>query len=137
MRKSSLECRANLDTPVLMVGRSAQASVRLPAGCGFSATSCPDERNALTILRQGRHQAILCDLRTTGTGGKGLLNDVRAEFPDIAVVVVTTPRKLRHGILAMMAGASGYVQTPLLPENLTASLSGALKRKHLDMATRG
>jgi DNA-binding response OmpR family regulator len=53
------------------------------------------------------------------------------------VVAVTRPGKLRNGILAMIAGASGYVQTPLQPDTVVTSLRSALRRKRLDSAVQG
>jgi DNA-binding NtrC family response regulator len=66
-----------------------------------------------------------------------LLNVIRANFPDVAVVVITRPGKLRNGILAMIEGASGYIQTPLQPEMVATCLRSALRRKQLDSTVRG
>lgn len=103
-------------------------------GSGFSVTPCSNANEVLKILHQGHHRALLCDVETPGTAGVGLLNAVRADFPNVAVVVVAPPKKLRNGIMAMMAGASGYIQTPLVPAVVAASLRSALRRKQLDSA---
>jgi DNA-binding NtrC family response regulator len=136
MRKVTGDSRQSASTPVLVVGRSAASGLSLLDGCEFSATPCPDAKNAIKMLHRGNHQAVLCDLDSSDARGKALLSTVFANFPDVAVVVVTRPAKLRHGILAMIAGASGYIQTPLQPESVAASLRSALKKKQLDSAAR-
>jgi DNA-binding NtrC family response regulator len=137
MGKDSGNQKKDTGTPLLVVGSSAKSGLSLLDGHEFSATPCLDARDALRMLSQGRHQVVLCDLEMPGMGGMVLVNSVHAGFPDVAVVVITRPGKLRHGILAMIAGASGYVQAPLQPEIVAASLRSALRRKQLDSAMRG
>ena len=137
MRKTSCNSRADARIPVLVVGASAKNGPAWLDGYGFSATPCSDARDMLKMLGQRRHQAVLCDIEMSGIGVKALLKAVNAQFPDVAVVAVTRPSALRHGVLAMIAGAAGYVQTPLQPENVVASLRSALNSKRLDSAVRG
>lgn len=137
MRNILRDSRHGFATSVLMVGRTAASGLPLPDGCGFTATACLNEQNALKLLYRDRHRAVLFDLNEFGAGGKVLLETICADFPETAVVVITPPAKLHHGLLAMIAGASGYIQPPLLPKNVADSLHRALKRKELDSATRG
>lgn len=137
MGKDSGHQKKDAGTPLLVVGSSAKSGLSLLDGHEFSATPCRDASDALRILGLGRHQIVLCDLEMPGKGGMVLVNSVHAGFPDVAVVVITRPGKLRHGILAMIAGASGYIQAPLQPEIVAASLRTAMTRKLLDSAMRG
>jgi DNA-binding NtrC family response regulator len=137
MRNVLDDFRGVTATHVLVVGRSALTGLSRLDACGFSATPCPDARNALKMLDDSHHDAVLCDLEMPGMGGMALLDVVRVKFPDVAVVMITRPGKLRNGVLAMIAGASGYVQMPLQPEMVAASLKSALIRKQLDSAMYG
>jgi len=137
MRKLPGNYRAAASIPVLVVGSSAENGSIFVDGCGFSATPCVDAGDALEMLRRGRHQVVLCDLDLHESGGKVLLNAICADFPGAAVIAITRPGKLRNGVLAMIAGASGYIQMPLHPATVVASLRGALRRKRLDSAVRG
>lgn len=136
MRKLSGNSRADARIPVLVVGSSAKDGPGWLDGHGFSATPCLDSTDALKMLSEGHHQAILCDLDMPGMGGELLLKTVCADFPEVAAVAVTQPGKLRHGVLAMFAGASGYIQSPLRREVMSASLRTALTKKRLDSAVR-
>ena len=88
------------------------------------------------MLSEGHHQAILYDHAMPGMNGELLLKTVCADFPEVAALAVTQPGELRHGVLAMLAGASGYIQSPLRPEVMGASLRTALTNKWLDSAVR-
>lgn len=116
------------------MGASAKAGIPLLAKAGFVANPCPDANSALRKLSDQKYQVVLCGLDVPGMNGMKFLNLVCKGFPEVAVVVVTKPRDLRRAMLAMVSGASGYVQTPLRPEIFSASLRSALKRKSLESA---
>lgn len=69
--------------------------------------------------------------------GMELMTRVREDYPEIAFVLITEPEDLRHGILAMISGASDYIVSPLRPCSVKASLNRALKRKRLESAITG
>jgi DNA-binding NtrC family response regulator len=118
------------------VGSSAKNGPAWLDEYGFSATPCFDSSEALRMLSEGHHQAILYDHAMPGMNGELLLKTVCADFPEVAALAVTQPGELRHGVLAMLAGASGYIQSPLRPEVMGASLRTALTKKWLDSAVR-
>lgn len=136
MRRFSPNSRSAPSTPILVLRRSVDPAFSLPDGCGFSTTPCSSVTNALEILHHGHHRAVLCDLDMPRASRTDLVKTVCADFPDVAVVVITPPAKLRQGILAMLDGASGYIQTPLQPDTVIAGLRSALMRKQLDTAAR-
>ncbi len=118
----------------LVVGDSSESSASWLASAGLSGTACSSGDRALELLGQRRFQAVFCNLRTSGMDGMELLSRIRSGFPEVAVVMVTEPQDLRYGILAMMSGASDFIQLPLQPSGVTASLARALKRKCFEHA---
>jgi len=88
------------------------------------------------MLGQRRHRGILCDIDMPGMDGMQVVQRGCVGFPDVAVIVVTRPGDVYSGILAMISGASGYIQAPLKPENVATKIGSALKRKHLESALR-
>lgn len=87
------------------------------------------------MLQGQRPEAVLYDLGMPG--GAEFPSQVAAQYSDVALIAVTREGELRGGLLAMMAGASGYIQSPSRPEVVSASLRGALTRKRLECALRG
>ena len=125
------------NSSILVVGPSVKASVPLLAGCGFDANLCPNGIDALEMLNERRYHAVLCGLDLPGEKGMSFLNLVCDEFPEVAVVIVTKPGELHRAMMAMIAGASGYIQTPLRPAAVSSSLKSALKKKWLESALLG
>lgn len=115
----------------LVVGNSLRTDISLLAG-SLAGTTCANSTQAFDMLTTGRYQAVFCDLRMPGTDGIEFMSQVLESFPEVAFVMVTEPQDLRYGILAMISGASDYVQTPLGPETVTSSLNRALRRKRFE-----
>jgi DNA-binding NarL/FixJ family response regulator len=86
------------------------------------------------MLGQRRYHAVLCDLKLPSMNGVELMECIRQEFPEVAFVMVTERSDIRHGILAMISGADGYIHPPLAPCAIVASLDRALKRKRIESA---
>jgi DNA-binding NtrC family response regulator len=106
--------------------------VRMLASMGFSAEVCTDGKEALGLLKERGFQGVLCDHSMPGMDGMDLLNEVRANFPEIAFVMIAESGDVRQGVLSMIAGASGYLLKPLQSDAVVASLRQALKRKRIE-----
>ena len=119
-----------------MVGDSSQAEMSLLAGSGLHGTACPDGREALAMLKAGQYTVVFCALKMAGVDVMQLMDQVFAAFPTIAFVIITEPKDLRNGILAMISGASDYVNEPLAPDIIRASLERAQNRKRAECALK-
>ena len=100
---------------------------------GLFAGTCSNGKQALNMLRTMAFGGVLCDLSKHRTEAMKLLKEVRTNFPEVAFVMITSPKGVREGILASIAGASGYVVKPLDRDAILASVNRALDRKHLDL----
>jgi DNA-binding NtrC family response regulator len=100
---------------------------------GLFGGVCTSSKQAIGMLRKETFQGILCDLTTSSTESMDLLIQIRVSFPAVAFVMVTSPKGLRDGILALIAGASGYLVKPLTPEAIPESARRALDRKHFEL----
>jgi two-component system response regulator FlrC len=100
---------------------------------GLFGGACTSARQAISKLRKETFQGILCDLTASPTESMDLLIQIRVSFPTVAFVMVTNPKGLRDGILALIAGASGYLVKPLNPDAILESAHRALDRKHFDL----
>jgi ActR/RegA family two-component response regulator len=117
---------------LILLGASARSLASSVGVFGISPTLCQNTNEAVAALKVLPYQAVLCDLKLPGA--EKFMQDVRAGFPTVAVLVCTQPCDLRGGILATMSGAAGYIQAPLDPENVNAVLHSALERKRLESA---
>ncbi|MCU1400125.1 MAG: Response regulator with domain [Acidimicrobiales bacterium] len=75
---------------------------------------------------------VLCDISMPGGSGIELLRWLTADFPDLAVVMMTAVDDSSVAETAFDLGAFGYVTKPFEPNQLLIGLSGALRRRELE-----
>lgn len=119
---------------ILVIDDEADSIVGTLTTCGFAATACSDSRQLLDQLSKRSYDLVFCNAKLSGTSGVELMSRALQRFPEIAFVIVTERDNLRPGILAMMSGASDYIQAPLCPETVAASVRRALWRKLIERA---
>jgi DNA-binding NarL/FixJ family response regulator len=68
-----------------------------------------DAEEGLELARALRPDVVLLDMRMPGSSGLVLLQRLRAEFPDVRVLVVTASEKADTLLQAVSAGANGYL----------------------------
>ncbi|MBB2740949.1 UNVERIFIED_ORG: DNA-binding NarL/FixJ family response regulator [Microbispora rosea subsp. rosea] len=90
-----------------------------------------DGFEALAMARRARPHVVLMDLRMPGLDGVGAIQRLRADHPEIKVVVLTTYDTDADVARAMAAGVSGYLLKDAPREELhravrTAAAGGAV-----------
>jgi len=119
----------------LAVGDAEEVSsplVRMLADRGLSAEICSGADQALAMLEHSCFEGVLCEQNLPGMAGMELLSEVKTSYPQVAFVMIAESGDVRQGVLAMIAGASGYLLKPLRSEAVDASLHLALGRKRLE-----
>lgn len=82
---------------------------------------------ALAILDVRPIQIMLANLHVPGTGGFGLLDEVRARWPDLPVALLSELDTARAAVTALRRGARDYLVKPLDPRELAASVDELAK----------
>jgi two-component system, NtrC family, response regulator AtoC len=100
-----------------------------------------DGREAARLLDQRGFDLVLTDLKMPGLDGMGILRKVRAEQPDVEVIVMTAHGTVDNAVEAMKLGAFDYLQKPISgPDELRLLVARALERRglrdHVDGALR-
>ena len=103
----------------------------------FECKTALSGAEALRLLENGNHDAIVCDLNMPGMTGMELLAEVRRRSPQVAFLVATGLNDVRAGILAMKSGADDYLVKPLHADLVIASLHRALQKKRLEQEVEG
>ncbi len=103
----------------LMLGTCAGIAV-----CGEAA----DARDALALLRERAFDVALFDITMPGRGGLELLKQSRAEWPRMAVLILSTYAEDIYAVRALKMGAAGYltkdVPTDVLVEAVRKAAAG-------------
>jgi DNA-binding response OmpR family regulator len=103
---------------------------------GFECTQASNAERALDLLAACEFDGVLLDLHMPGIGGLGLLEAVRRQSGDVALVVVTGSQDSSDAIAALKLGADEYVRKPFDAETLLASLGRALDKRDTKMQTQ-
>ncbi|MCS6786247.1 MAG: sigma-54 dependent transcriptional regulator [Thiobacillaceae bacterium] len=79
---------------------------------GYRVTACRDGQTGLAALAAGDIDVVLTDLRMPGIDGLEVLHRVRADRPDVPVIVITGHAAVDSAVEAMKAGAYHYLAKP-------------------------
>jgi two-component system response regulator FlrC len=91
-----------------------------------------DGREAARLLDERGFDLVLTDLKMPGLDGMALLRKVRAEQPEVEVIMVTAHGTVDNAVEAMKLGAFEYLQKPLSgPDELRLLVARALERRGL------
>jgi two-component system, NtrC family, response regulator len=98
---------------------------------GYDASAAVDVSQALDLLRRQPHDLVITDLNLPDMSGMDLLKQIRHEFPETAVVIVTAYGTIETAVDAIKSGAYDYLTKPVHPDELRALVSRALERRNL------
>ena len=77
---------------------------------------------AIQALRSGSFDLVLLDINLDGRSGLEVLATMRREFPAVPVLMLSMYPEEQYALVAMRAGASGYLAKDAEPVELTAAI---------------
>ncbi len=86
------------------------------------AGEAKDGHEVLAAIRAGGFEVLLLDLSMPGRSGIELVRQVKAERPDLRVLVLSMHDEQQYAVRAIRAGASGYLTKDAAPTLLVAAL---------------
>jgi DNA-binding NtrC family response regulator len=101
------------------------------AAWGFEAAAVGSGAGALAAVREEPPAVVLLDLVLPGMSGLAVLQTLRRDAPDVAVIVITAHGTIARAVEAMRAGAYDFVTKPVDPRHLEVVLGKALERQAL------
>ncbi len=103
---------------------------------GYDAVAAASGAEALEKVRERPPSLIVTDLMMPGMSGLELLRRVRAENPEILVIVVTAFGTVENAVEAMKAGAYDYITKPVNMEELRLIVDRGLVHLGLEAEVR-
>jgi two-component system response regulator FlrC len=92
----------------------------------------PDGKAAAKLLDERGFDLLITDLKMPGLDGMALLRKVRAEQPEVEVIVMTAHGTVDNAVEAMKLGAFEYLQKPLSgPDELRLLVARAAEHRGL------
>lgn len=81
-----------------------------------------DGDEAFDVAHQVDWDVAVLDYSMPGRGGVELLSEVKHDYPDRPVLILSIYPEDPHGLRALKAGAAGYISKESAPEELTAAV---------------
>jgi len=101
---------------------------------GWEVRTAGEGRQALTIAREFRPDAIVLDIMLPDIDGLQVLQRVRADGYETPVLFLTAKDSLDDRIAGLTAGGDDYVTKPFSLEEVVARLRGLIRRSTLAVA---
>ncbi|UCG79504.1 MAG: sigma-54-dependent Fis family transcriptional regulator [Nitrospirota bacterium] len=108
--------------------KSCQRSLE-PLGHTVVTTRSPEE--GLKILEDQRFDLVLSDLRMPHMDGLDVLRNVKENWPDTEVIIITGHGTVNTAVSAMKTGAFDYIEKPFTPDTLNIIVERALKTRQI------
>ncbi|MBV9590125.1 MAG: sigma-54-dependent Fis family transcriptional regulator [Hyphomicrobiales bacterium] len=94
---------------------------------GYRTIVCASAEEALEAFDPATIDLVISDLRMPGLDGRTLLNKIRAQAPDMPVVLITAYTSMRDAVEMVKEGAFDYISKPFEMDEILATLERALK----------
>lgn len=78
--------------------------------------------DVLRLIHEQPFDVALLDMSMPGRSGIGLIRQVKAEVPRLAVLVLSMHKEEQYAVRALKAGASGYLTKESAPDQLVAAI---------------
>jgi len=101
---------------------------------GYATTRANGAQAALDLLRAEEHPLVISDMRMPVHDGMWLLDRIREEHPDTAVIMLTAFGDTEAAVDCLRRGAVDYLLKPPRVVNLVRSVERALSRRRLELA---
>jgi DNA-binding NtrC family response regulator len=98
---------------------------------GYEVNAAADGTGALESIQQVPPDLVITDLKMPGMSRLELLKKIKADYPEILVIVVTAFGTVENAVEAMKAGAYDYITKPVNIDELGLIVNRGLE--HLDL----
>ena len=117
---------------VLSVGPQSAEVIRVPGVCSPYSCASSTGTEALNLLRSDVFDIVLCDPELPDMRAVDVLDDVRYANCDVPLLLTIAAHQLRDALLAMIAGACGYVIAGQSTDDIVTAIESARKRQWLN-----
>lgn len=100
---------------------------------GYQCYEAGSALEAMDRIKANQPQLILLDIMMPGKTGLELLPEIRASYPDTAVIMATAVIDARTIIDCMRGGAQDYITKPFDLEQVVQSVGKVLEMKRLEL----
>jgi len=103
---------------------------------GYQCHEAGSAEQAREKLASDLTELIILDIRMPGKSGMELLPEIRASYPDTAVIMATAVADIDIAIQCMKGGAYDYIAKPFNLDEMVLSVNRALEKRKLELEIR-
>ncbi len=103
---------------------------------GYSCKEADTAEEVFNKLRNGPTGLVILDIKMPGKSGIELLPEIKAAYPDTAVIMATAVTELSVAIQCIKNGADDYICKPFNLDEVSLSVRGALEKRELQLKIR-
>ena len=98
---------------------------------GYEVNTALNGLEALGLYRKDSYDLVIADLKMPQMDGIELLKQLKLEFPDVSLIMMTAYGSIRTAVEAMKMGAYDYVAKPVSAEEIRLVIQRAFERQNL------
>jgi two-component system response regulator AtoC len=103
----------------------------LLTGADYSVDTASDGVTAINALQTKLFHVVLCDVKMPKVDGVEVLKFVKANFPNVEVIMLTGLNDVKIAVECMRLGAYDFITKPTTTDELLKSVEHALERRQL------
>lgn len=96
---------------------------------GYEWLEADSAEDALVKLKSNAVDIVVSDVQMAGMGGLALLRNIKQNWPNLPVLLMTAYANIEDAVSAMKDGAIDYMAKPFAPEVLLNMVSAMLLSK--------
>ncbi|GAB62948.1 MAG: sigma-54-dependent Fis family transcriptional regulator [Candidatus Jettenia sp.] len=98
---------------------------------GYEVNTALNGLEALNLYRRESYDLVIADLKMPQMDGIELLKQLKLEFSDVSLIMMTAYGSIRTAVEAMKMGAYDYVTKPVSAEEIRLVIQRAFERQNL------
>jgi len=106
------------------------------SGEGYHCAEASSADQAVDKLRSNAVELVILDIKMPGKSGVELLPEIKANYPDTAVIMATAITDTHIAIQCMKEGAYDYLTKPFSLDEVLLSVDRALEKRRLELENR-
>jgi DNA-binding response OmpR family regulator len=95
---------------------------------GYAVHLVSEGAEAVLVCREIKPAALVLDLMLPGISGREICKQIKAETPDLPIIILSAISEVADKVLLLEMGADDYVTKPFSPRELLARVQAAMRR---------
>jgi len=94
---------------------------------GFDVTTASTGTIGMEYLKNGDFNLVLCDFRLEDTDGRQMLKNIKTQYPQTGVIIITGYSDIKMAVELIKMGAYDYITKPLYPDEILNTITKAIE----------